>query len=62
MIAVLPVRVKQKTTGTPHVMEGFGEFVVTRRQVLMWGMAGIIVQLFIEFYLRILMRLFLLAF
>ncbi|MCK5525024.1 MAG: MMPL family transporter [Thiomargarita sp.] len=45
MMAVLPVRTKPRST--LHPMERFGEFVVAKRRVLMWGMASIIVFLLI---------------
>ncbi|EDN70450.1 exporter of the RND superfamily [Beggiatoa sp. PS] len=43
MMAVLPVRIKPRNT--LHPMERFGQFVVAKRRVLMWGMASIIVLL-----------------
>jgi len=45
MMAVLPVRTKPRNT--LHPMERFGEFVVAKRRMLMWGMASIIVFLLI---------------
>jgi len=45
MMAVLPVRIKSKTAETVHAMDHLGEFVVRRRFMLMWGMAGVIVLL-----------------
>ncbi|RKZ41563.1 MAG: hypothetical protein DRQ49_04730 [Gammaproteobacteria bacterium] len=45
MMAVLPVRIKPQTTETVHAMDHLGEFVVRRRFMLMWGMAGVIVLL-----------------
>lgn len=51
VMAVLPVRLKPETTNTTHVMDHLGQFVVQRRQSLMWGMAGIMI-LFIAFLPR----------
>jgi predicted RND superfamily exporter protein len=45
MMAVLPVRTKPRNT--LHPMERFGEFVVAKRRMLMWGMASIIVFILI---------------
>ena len=43
MIAVLPVRVRAKVNGTYAFMDRFGDFVVTNRNRLFWGMAAVIV-------------------
>jgi len=45
LMAILPVRIKPQTTQTLHPMDSLGEFVVRRRQGLMWGMAAIIILL-----------------
>jgi len=45
LIAILPMRPKPEKPGTVHTMDRLGEFVVARRQGLMWGVAGIIVLL-----------------
>lgn len=45
LMAILPVRIKPQTTQTLHPMDYLGEFVVRRRQSLMWGMAVFIILL-----------------
>ena len=45
LMAVLPVHPKPQTAKTIHAMDRLGEFVVTKRQGLMWSMAGVIVLL-----------------
>ncbi|RKZ53929.1 MAG: hypothetical protein DRR16_13645 [Candidatus Parabeggiatoa sp. nov. 3] len=45
MMAILPVHFKQQTTETVHAMDRLGEFVVAKRQGLMWSVGGIMVFL-----------------
>ncbi len=45
MMSILPVRVKRIHNDESHLMHRFGDFVVRRRRVLMWGMLGVIVVL-----------------
>ena len=45
LMAILPVRIKPQKTQTLHPMDHLGDFVVRRRQSLMWGMAAIIILL-----------------
>ncbi len=45
MMAVLPVRVERIRDDESHLMHRLGDFVVTRRRGLMWGMLGVIVIL-----------------
>jgi hypothetical protein len=45
MIAILPVPTKSEPIDTVKAMDRLGDFVVQRRQPLMWGMAGIMIVL-----------------
>ncbi len=45
LMAILPVRIPPETAKTVHIMDRLGEFVVRRRQGLMWGMAVFIIFL-----------------
>jgi len=45
LMAILPVRTKPQTAKKIYAMDRLGEFVVQRRQGLMWGMGGVIVLL-----------------
>jgi predicted RND superfamily exporter protein len=45
LMAILPVRIPPETAKTVQIMDRLGEFVVRRRQSLMWGMAVFIILL-----------------
>jgi len=45
LISFMPVRVKVKKQENDHMMARFGEFVVARRNVLLWGMVAVVAVL-----------------
>ena len=45
IMAIAPVNIKPETAKKIHAMDRLGDFVVARRNILMWGMGGVIVLL-----------------
>ena len=45
LLAILPVHIKPKNTDTIHAMDRLSEFVIAKRQALIWSMASITVIL-----------------
>ncbi len=47
LLAILPVRIKSQSIKTIHAMEQLSEFVIAKRQALIWGMASITILLIV---------------
>jgi len=45
LISFLPVKVRVKKQGNDHMMARFGEFVVARRNILLWSMVAVVAVL-----------------